>query len=86
MHLLVVKYDVYELESESMNYNDPNQSELYITVVEKTREKCLEAIKDKVIGIFGSYCQLNITSYIVDQALETEKFTFAHCSNGHAYV
>lgn len=86
MHLLVVEYDVYELESESMNYNDPNQSELYITVVEKTREKCLEAIKDKVIEIFGSYSQLNITYYIIDQALETEKFTFAHCSNGHAYV
>lgn len=86
MHLLVVEYDVYELESESMNYNDPKQSELYITVVEKTREKCLEAIKDKVIGIFGSYCQLNITSYIVDEELKTKNFSVAYCSKGHTYV
>lgn len=86
MHLLVVEYDVYELESESMNYNDPKQSELYITVVEKTREKCLEAIKDKVIGIFGSYCQLNITSYIADEELKTKNFAVAYCSKGHTYV
>lgn len=86
MHLLVVKYDVYELESEVVNYNDPKQSELYINVVEKTREKCLEAIKDKVISIFGSYSQLNIISYIVDQELKTKKFTVAHCSKGYNYV
>ena len=86
MHLLVVKYDVYELESESVKYTDSKQSELYITVVEETREKCFESIRDKVIGIFGSYCQLNITSYIVDEELKTKNFAVAYCSKGHFYV
>lgn len=86
MHLLVVEYDVHELESEQHLYVNPNNSDLCITVVEKTREECLEAIKQKVLEIFGSFCLLNITTYIVDKELTSETFTIAHCNYGINYA
>lgn len=85
MHLMTIEYDVYGMESEDMSYDDPKNSKMYVTVLNKSREECMEALRDKVISIFGSYSESNITSYIVDAKVKSKDFSVAYCSKGHCY-
>ncbi len=71
MHLLVIKYDVYNLESEHTHYKKPKNSDLIVTVLDETRDLCFEKVCDKIIKIFGTFSKVNISEIIVDT--ETDK-------------